>query len=84
MRSLIVGALVIVTLGSYGYSKYEEAERQTIEQPSAQYQCDGRKRCSQMTSCAEAKFFLENCPGTEMDGDHDGIPCEQQWCSGSK
>ena len=47
---------------------------------SAQYRCDGRTRCSQMTSCDEAKFFLKTCPGTQMDGDSDGIPCEQQWC----
>jgi hypothetical protein len=46
--------------------------------------CDGRIHCSQMTSCAEAQFFLANCPGTEMDGDHDGIPCERQWCSVAK
>jgi len=43
--------------------------------------CDGRKFCSQMRSCEEAKYFLANCPGTEMDGDGDGIPCEKQWCS---
>lgn len=42
--------------------------------------CDGRTYCSQMTSCTEAKWFLQNCPDTEMDGDGDGIPCEQQWC----
>ncbi|MBC7481269.1 MAG: excalibur calcium-binding domain-containing protein [Rhizobacter sp.] len=42
--------------------------------------CDGRKYCSQMTSCAEAKYFLANCPGVKMDGDRNGIPCEQQWC----
>lgn len=48
--------------------------------PLTTYQCDGRTHCSQMTSCAEATFFLKNCPGTKMDGDHDGIPCEQQWC----
>jgi hypothetical protein len=44
------------------------------------YRCDGRRYCSQMSSCAEAKFFLANCPGVEMDGDKDGIPCEQQYC----
>jgi hypothetical protein len=33
-----------------------------------------------MTSCAEAKNFLQNCPGMKMDGDNDGIPCEAQWC----
>ena len=43
--------------------------------------CDGRTRCSQMTSCEEATWFLRNCPDTQMDGDRDGIPCEQQWCA---
>ncbi|MBC7657744.1 MAG: excalibur calcium-binding domain-containing protein [Frankiaceae bacterium] len=42
--------------------------------------CDGRTYCAQMTSCTEAKFFLNNCPGTKMDGNKDGTPCEQQWC----
>lgn len=35
-----------------------------------------------MTSGTEAKFFLKiflkNCPGTKMDSDNDGVPCEQQ------
>jgi cold shock CspA family protein len=44
------------------------------------FHCDGRTHCSQMTSCAEAEFFLTNCPNVEMDGNHDGEPCEQQWC----
>lgn len=43
--------------------------------------CDGRRYCSQMTSCEEATYFLRHCPGTEMDGDGDGVPCESQWCS---
>ena len=47
---------------------------------SINYRCDGRTYCSQMTSCDEATFFINNCPGTKMDGDHDGIPCESQWC----
>ena len=45
------------------------------------FSCDGRTHCSQMTSCAEAKYFLANCPGVKMDGDRDGIPCEEQWCT---
>jgi len=44
------------------------------------FKCDGRKYCSQMTSCSEAKTFLNNCPGMQMDGDNDGVPCERQWC----
>lgn len=49
---------------------------------ASHYRCDGRTHCSQMTSCEEAKYFLRNCPGTEMDGDGDGKPCESQWCTG--
>lgn len=51
--------------------------------PHQTYRCDGRTHCSQMSSCSEAKFFLANCPGVQMDGDSDGTPCEQQWCKGT-
>jgi cold shock CspA family protein len=40
------------------------------------FHCDGRQYCSDMHSRAEAEYFLRNCPDTKMDGDHDGIPCE--------
>jgi hypothetical protein len=49
--------------------------------PSSSFSCDGRKYCSQMKSCAEAKYFLAYCPGVKMDGNRDGTPCEKQWCS---
>lgn len=48
----------------------------------AGFRCDGRQHCSQMRSCSEAKFFLAQCPDTKMDGDRDGLPCEDQWCTG--
>lgn len=44
------------------------------------FSCDGRAQFSQMSSCAEATYFLGNCPGTRMDGNNDDVPCEQQWC----
>jgi len=50
--------------------------------PPFEKNCDGRVWCSEMTSCDEAKFFVRNCPGTKMDGDGDGVPCERQWCNG--
>ncbi|WP_044619430.1 excalibur calcium-binding domain-containing protein [Gynuella sunshinyii] len=43
---------------------------------NSNYTCDGRVYCSQMRSRAEAVFFIRNCPNTKMDGDRDGIPCE--------
>jgi cold shock CspA family protein len=44
------------------------------------FHCAGKTRCGEMSSCEEAMFYLNNCPGTIADGDGDGIPCEDQWC----
>jgi len=44
------------------------------------FKCSGKMRCSEMSSCAEATYYLNHCPGTIADGDGDGIPCEDQWC----
>ena len=92
-----VTVVVLVALGVYGYAHYskrvsaytaaDSGASQVI--PAAQlaqpaltnYRCDGRQHCSEMTSCAEATFFLRNCPGVKMDGDNDGVACEQQWCT---
>lgn len=54
---------------------------QPQEAVTATSRCETKTQCSQMTSCDEATFYLNNCPGTEMDGDGDGVPCESQWCS---
>jgi hypothetical protein len=56
-------------------------EPSQIVSNSSSFKCDGRTHCSQMHSCEEAKFFINNCPGTKMDGNNDGQPCEQQWCN---
>lgn len=56
-----------------------------VERPSvagSSFMCDGRQHCSQMTSCREAKDFLKNCPDMKIDGDRDGIPCEDTLCRG--
>ena len=62
----------------------EQAERSLPTFPAtvtpASFSCDGRTYCSQMKSCDEAKYFLQHCLNVKMDGDHDGVPCEQQWC----
>jgi cold shock CspA family protein len=85
----VIPLLVLAGIAYFGYGEYA---RHTTAQPlaaqpaeaaeSTTYRCDGRMHCSQMTSCAEAKFFLRNCPDVKMDGDRDGIPCEEQWCNG--
>ncbi len=42
-----------------------------------EFSCQGKVHCSEMISCKEARFYLRNCPGVKIDGDHDGIPCER-------
>ncbi|MGB2741291.1 MAG: excalibur calcium-binding domain-containing protein [Cognaticolwellia sp.] len=48
----------------------------TSTNTNSQFSCDGRQHCSQMTSRAEAVYFTSHCPNTKMDGDGDGVPCE--------
>jgi cold shock CspA family protein len=93
----ILGLTLVLAVGAYGYHRFRAqlADDTAAQAPKSvqreetsgailetrTFNCDGRVHCSQMTSCAEAKFFLKNCPGTQMDGDNDGDPCEQQWCT---
>ncbi len=49
---------------------------------SQRFSCQGKQHCSEMTSCEEAEYYLSNCPNAKIDGDHDGTPCERQWCTG--
>jgi len=85
----VVPLLIVVGLGVYGYEEYSRrnaplpasSPKPEVQEVSANYRCDGRIHCSQMTSCAEATFFLRNCPNVRMDGNNDGVPCEQQWCT---
>lgn len=80
---VIIGALLVYSYGEYSRRAMRQAPAavQHNDQlaPSA-FRCDGRTHCSQMTSCTEATFFLRNCPNVQMDGNNDGVPCEQQWC----
>ena len=38
--------------------------------------CGSKRYCKQMASCAEAKFYLQQCGLSRLDRDGDGIPCE--------
>jgi len=93
----LVGVLLVLALGGFGYSQFQQRAAPPLataapvpavpERPlrqmaePASFRCDGRTHCSQMTSCQEATWFLQHCPGVKMDGNHDGVPCEEQWCS---
>ena len=93
----VLVTLVLLGIGGvWGYKHFSVSQnwRKLAAQPAAPltkapttsgvpeaFSCDGRTYCSQMTSCAEAKWFINNCPGTKMDGNNDGIPCQEQWCN---
>ncbi len=47
-----------------------------IVQRQGGFQCDGKTTCKQMRNCSEARFYLEQCGLTRIDGDGDGVPCE--------
>lgn len=40
------------------------------------YTCGSKKYCSEMTTCEEAKYYLNSCGLSRLDADKDGIPCE--------
>lgn len=97
LRSLrvLTLAVMVIAAGAYLYAHRSPlaqklglpsnvpSEPSKSEEPAvaSTFRCDGRTYCSQMTSCTEAKWFLRNCPGVKMDGNNDGVPCEQQWCT---
>lgn len=83
MKNMTLIIICAALLGYHFYFKDRDAapvSSAAVPVETQKYHCDGRTHCSQMTSCEEAQFFLDNCPGTAMDGDGDGIPCEKQWC----
>ncbi|PWQ97576.1 excalibur calcium-binding domain-containing protein [Leucothrix arctica] len=91
----VLGLIAVAVIGYEVYQRQivVEVQAQTLvseashETPvftkivKSQFSCRGKVYCSEVTSCAEAKFYVQNCSGTKMDGDHDGVPCESQWCN---
>jgi hypothetical protein len=47
-----------------------------VEAKGNAFYCGAKRKCGEMVSCAEAKFYLLNCGLIRLDGDNDGIPCE--------
>ena len=95
IKGWVLFALVIAA-GVYGYSRFGDLDlRQAWARvvhynnssilepaslPSAEFHCDGRTQCTQMRSCAESKYFMTYCPNTDLDGNANGVPCEEKLC----
>jgi len=42
----------------------------------AKWACGAKRRCTEMQSCEEARFYLTKCGVRSLDRDRDGVPCE--------
>lgn len=51
-------------------------ETKTKQAAKADFECGSKRFCKQMASCAEAKFYLQQCGLKQLDRDSDGVPCE--------
>ncbi len=88
-KFLVMCSVLLVGAGSMLFNRFQSTGGDIssfISVPgksdqSARYTCSGKTHCSEMSSCEEAKYYIHNCPGTKMDGDGDGVPCESQWCN---
>jgi cold shock CspA family protein len=93
--STVIALILLIAVAVFAVKKYQvisEIKHPTptttndsfsaqLATPSqTQYSCQGKTRCPEMSTCEEAQFYLSHCPGTKMDGDGDGIPCEDQLC----
>jgi hypothetical protein len=88
IKVILIALLTIVSLLVNKYQANRDARHsmptaveESITKPlvtplQTQYSCQGKTYCSQMSSCEEAQFYQNHCSGTQMDGDGDGIPCE--------
>ena len=94
-RFFVLCLVLLIGVGSTLYKRFQSSDQQVpystaisnfigssnSNSSSEKYTCSGKTHCSQMGSCAEAKYYIRNCPNTKMDGDGDGVPCERQLCN---
>ncbi|MGX9462705.1 excalibur calcium-binding domain-containing protein [Shewanella sp. A14] len=89
----LIMLIILLGVGIFAYKQYqkmtatpvltnEDVEQMQWIEATPSFRCEaGKTHCSQMRSCAEATFYINNCPGTKMDGNNDGVPCERQFCN---
>lgn len=89
MKKIILIAALILAIWNYYEEQQPRPENRSgflaefvqsvqgqVLKKDPKFQCDGRKFCPEMTSRAEAEFFLRFCPDSQLDDNHNGIPCE--------
>ncbi|WP_245797022.1 excalibur calcium-binding domain-containing protein [Haemophilus paracuniculus] len=58
------------------YRKSSNPSKKAAKPQNSNLKCGGKRYCSDMNSCAEAKFYLRQCGLRRLDRDGDGVPCE--------
>lgn len=89
IKNIIFILVIIVIWLAFVYEEKEpEDPFATFDTPQDQvfslpdFACEGKRDCSEMFSCEEARFYLRNCPGgSKLDPDGDNVPCENL-CAG--
>lgn len=61
-------------------AKRRQATGDSIKSSRPTASCEEKKSCSQISSCEEALFYLQQCKMTDLDKDGDGRPCEWGVC----
>ena len=58
--------------------EWRRGQRQvsSVQVSGKYFTCGSKQYCKEMTSCAEAKFYLKECVLSGLDGNNDGVPCE--------
>lgn len=73
---LIAAAPALAAADKEDGKKPTKATTQTKDSDGKSYDCGTKSRCDQMTSCDEAKYYLQTCKIGSLDRDKDGVPCE--------
>lgn len=67
--------LVLVAAKSRKTAATQDAAKDDSDRNSAA-DCGAKTYCKEMSSCAEARHYMNDCGMDKLDRDGDGIPCE--------
>lgn len=74
-RMVKVAVLSVIIMSSCALNAAEKQKKEP-KQKSERFSCNGKDKCKEMSTCSEAKFYLNECGVRKLDRDKDGVPCE--------
>lgn len=76
MKIIKIATITVIMIGMTSLIGAEKKPQKEPKQKSERFSCEGKDKCKEMSSCAEAKFYLNECGVGRLDRDKDGTPCE--------